>query len=259
VADADRVLLARDGGVAELVLNRPDKRNAIDDRLVRELDRALDAAESDRTVRVLLLRGEGPAFCAGADLEQLERLAAGLSAMENLADAMALGDIFIRMRRSSKPIIAAVHGQAFAGGAGLATACDLVLASDDAQFAYPEVRLGFVPAMVMAILRRAVGEKVAFELVTRGEPIDAAQAHRIGLVNRVLPAASFLDDARSYAAGLAERPASAVALTKRLLYGMDGLSFEEAIARGAEVNVIARSTPECREGVRRFLESRRKR
>jgi methylglutaconyl-CoA hydratase len=113
--------------------------------------------------------------------------------------------------------------------------------------------------MVMSILRRAVGEKVAFELVARGEPIGAAEALRLGLVNRVLPDASFLEEARRYARELAERPGSALELTKRLLYGQDGLSFEEAIARGAEVNVIARSTEECREGVRRFLESRRQR
>lgn len=254
----DRVLLDRDGAVAELVLNRPDKRNALDDRLVNQLAATLDTLDGDATVRVVLLRGEGPAFCAGADLEQLERVAAGMSPLENLADATALGDVFIRIRQLRKLVIAAVHGHAYAGGAGLATACDLVLASASAQLAYPEVKLGFVPAMVMSILRRAVGEKIAFELVARGEPIDAAEAHRLGLVNRVLPDASFLEDARAYAHDLAERPGGALELTKRLLYGLDGLSFEQAIARGAEVNVIARSTEECREGVRRFLESRKR-
>jgi methylglutaconyl-CoA hydratase len=144
-----------------------------------------------------------------------------------------------------------------AGGAGLAGACDIVLASDSAVFGYPEVHLGFVPAMVMALLRRSVGEKVAFELVSRGERIDAAEARRVGLVNVVLPDAGFDDAVLEYAASLARRPASAVELTKRLLYGIDGMSFEQAIARGAEVNALARATTECRDGVRRFLDGQR--
>jgi methylglutaconyl-CoA hydratase len=258
MTETDRILLARDGPVAELVLNRPDRRNALDDRLLRALAAALRTLDADPSVRVVLLRGEGPTFCAGADLEQLERRAGGLDPLENLGDAMVLGDVLIRIRRLRKPVIAAVHGHAFAGGAGLALACDLVLASDDARFGYPEVNIGFVPAMVMAVLRRAVGEKIAFELVARGEPVDAAEAMRLGLVNRRFPTASFLADVRGYAAELAGRSASALELTKRLLYGMDGLAFEEAVARGAEINVIARSTEDCREGVRAFLEARRR-
>ena len=151
------------------------------------------------------------------------------------------------MRRLEKPIIAAVHGHAFAGGAGLATACDLIIASDDASFGYPEVRLGFVPAMVMALLRRACDEKVAFELVARGERIGAVEAHRVGLVNRVFAAETFEGDALEFAHELAERSPSALRLIKRLFYGIDGASFEEAIARGAEVNVIARMTDDTRE------------
>src|SRR5690606_27035763 len=148
-------------------------------------------------------------------------------------------------------------GHAFAGGAGIATACDVVLASNDARFGYPEVHLGFVPAMVMALLRRACGEKIAFELVARGDRLDAAEAHRIGLVTRVFSAETFEADALEYARELASRSASALRLIKRLFYGIDGASVEEAIARGAEVNVLARSTDDTREGVRRFLDRRR--
>jgi methylglutaconyl-CoA hydratase len=161
------------------------------------------------------------------------------------------------MRHASKPIVALVRGHAIAGGAGLAGACDIVLASDDAVFGYPEIHLGFVPAMVMALLRRAVGEKVAFELVSRGDRISAQEAQRVGLVNRVFDAGTFDAETRGYVAELAKRSASALQLTKRLLYGMDGASFEEAIARGAEVNALARSTKDCQAGVRRFLEKRR--
>jgi methylglutaconyl-CoA hydratase len=150
--------------------------------------------------------------------------------------------------------VAAVHGRALAGGCGLATACDLVVAASDSQFGYPEVRLGFVPAMVMAILRRSVGEKRAFELVALGDRIDAATAREYGLVSRVFPAEAFDAHAEEFAVRLAERSASALALSKELLYQIDGMSFEAAIRTGAEVNAIARLTPDCQEGIRRFLE-----
>lgn len=255
----ERIRYGVEEGIATLTLNRPEKRNALDDQTVAELRRAIAIAEGDDEVRVLLLRGAGPAFCAGADLAQLERIAAGAGPLENLADAEALGRLLVEMRRLGKPVIAAVHGQAFAGGAGLATACDLVVASDDAHFGYPEVHLGFVPAMVMALLRRVCGEKAAFEIVSRGDRIGAEEARRLGLVNRIYPAPTFEQDALEYARELASRSPAALRLIKRLFYGIDGAPVEEAIARGAEVNVLARTTEDTRAGVRRFLESRRER
>lgn len=253
----ERVAFTVADGVAEIVLNRPEKRNALDDLTISELRRLLDQAGADPRVRALLLRGEGKDFCAGADLSQLERIASGAGPLENLEDAASLGALFTAMRRLPKPIVAAVHGHAFAGGAGLATACDIVLAADDAVFGYPEVHLGFVPAMVMALLRRTSSEKVAFELAARGDRVSAGEARAYGLVNRLFPPETFLDDVREYARDLAKRSPSALALIKRLLYGMDGMDFEQAIARGAEVNALARLTDDCREGVRRFLESRK--
>lgn len=253
------VVVSRSGAVGVVTLNRPDRRNALDSATIEGLKFAVTELDIDADVRVILLRGAGKDFCAGADLAQLERIAAGANPLDNLRDAQALGDLFIRMRHVSKPIIAAVQGNAIAGGAGLAGACDIVLASDAAWFGYPEVHLGFVPAMVMAMLSRTVGEKVAFELVARGDRISAADAHRIGLINRVSPEASFGDDTMSYATELATRSASALMLTKRTLYGMDGLSFEQAIARGAEVNALARATDDCQAGVRAFLDKNRQR
>jgi methylglutaconyl-CoA hydratase len=253
----EQLRFERAAAVAVVTLDRPAKRNALDSGTIDELKAAFAEAAADDAVRVILLRAEGPDFCAGADLAQLERIAAGAGPLENVHDAAALGDLFIRMRRIEKPIVAAVQGNAIAGGAGLATACDIILAADDAVFGYPEVHLGFVPAMVMALLRRAVGEKVAFALVARGVRIAAPEAARIGLVTQTFAAASLDDEAQLYAGELAQRSASALALTKRLFYGIDGLAFEEAIARGAEVNALARATDDCRAGVRRFLERQR--
>lgn len=256
MSEFERIRYETAGRLAIVTLARPEKRNALDDRTVSELREAIERADAEPDVVVVLLRGEGPDFCAGADLSQLEKIAAGAGPLENLDDAIGLGELLLRMRRIAKPVIAAVHGHAFAGGAGLATACDLVVAAESARFGYPEVHLGFVPAMVMALLRRACGEKIAFELVARGDRIDAKEAWRIGLVNRVFSDETFETDAREYAEELASRSPSALRLIKRLFYGIDGASIEEAIHRGAEVNVLARMTDDTREGVRRFLARR---
>ena len=240
-------------GVNRISLNRPEQRNALNAAMVAELKDALGLADADERVRVVLLTGEGLDFCAGADLGEVqESIEAGVLA--SLEEAEALGELFLLLRRIRKPVVAAVHGRALAGGCGLATACDMVVAAADSQFGYPEVRLGFVPAMVMAILRRSVGEKRAFELLALGDRIDAAEALTFGLVNRVFPAEEFLAQADEFAVRLAGRSASALALSKSLLYQIDGMSFEAAIRTGAEVNALARLTPDCQEGIRRFLD-----
>ncbi|UCC25518.1 MAG: enoyl-CoA hydratase/isomerase family protein [Gemmatimonadales bacterium] len=244
-------------GIATLTLNRPAKRNALNGELVDALHDALGEVAGDPGVRLVAIRGEGKDFCAGADLAELAAIA-GKGSEESLADAQRMGDLFVAVRTLERPVVAVVQGKALAGGAGLATACDLVLAREDAVFGYPEVHLGFVPAMVMAILRRKVGESRAFELVARGRRIDAAKASELGLVNQVIPEANFDAAVAAYLEEMAALPPSALALTKRLLYGLDGMHFEEAIARGAEVNAVARLTEACREGVRRFLEGKRR-
>jgi len=240
-------------GIATLTLNRPDKRNALNGELVAALKEALDRAEKDEGVRVVAITGAGKDFCSGADLAELERIAT-MSAEENLADARSLGALFTRMRAYPRPIVALVRGRALAGGCGLATACDVVLADEAAELGYPEVHLGFVPAMVMAILRRKVPEGKAFDLVVNGARIGAGEAERLGLVTHTFDSASFDAEARTYLAGLAKRPPGAVTSTKRLLYDLDGLGFEEGIELGANVNVEVRMSDECRRGVRRFLD-----
>jgi methylglutaconyl-CoA hydratase len=246
-------------GVAILELARPEKRNALNGDLVEALHEALADAACEDEVRVIVIRGAGKDFCSGADLAELEAIAE-MGIEESVEDAQRMGDLFVGIRTLQKPVIAAVHGKALAGGAGLATACDMIVAHRDAVFGYPEVHLGFVPAMVMAILRRKLGEGRAFELAAVGGRIDATEAERIGLINRVVTTegadavSEFHAAALDFARDLANRPPSALALTKRLLYGLDGADFAEGIARGAEVNAIARSTEACREGVRGFLD-----
>jgi methylglutaconyl-CoA hydratase len=238
--------------VARVTLNRPDKRNALDNEIVREVKDALQQAARDEGVRVVLLTGAGKDFCSGADLAAL-RLISEATVMENVADARFLGELFVEMRRHTRPIIAAVRGRALAGGCGLATACDIVLAAESAQFGYPEVGIGFIPAMVMAILRRSVSEKRAFELITRGEIIPAHKAADFGLINRVIADDAFDGEVESYVAQMAAKSASAVSLAKNLLYHIDGMTFDTAIEAGVQLNAITRMTEDCKRGVERFL------
>lgn len=150
------LLVSRDGGVLTLTLNRPAKRNALNRELIDALQTAIAEADLDADARVLVLRGAGPDFCAGADLDEL-LASADRPLAENEADALRLGELLLALRRIPKPVIGAVQGSAIAGGCGLATACDLVLASTEARFGYPEIQRGFVPAMVLVLLRRQVG------------------------------------------------------------------------------------------------------
>lgn len=247
------LLAALTDGVLTLTLNRPDKRNALDSALIEALHLALDRADLDAEVRVVVVRGTGKDFCAGADLEEL--LDSALRTLEdNERSALRLGRLFIRMRELPKPVVAVVQGRALAGGAGLATACDLVLASESAQFGYPEIQRGFVPAMVMTMLRRLTGERRSFDLVATGRVLSAAEAMEYGLVSRVIPDAAFKSTATAVIAGLAGSSSSALALTKRLLYELDGQTFNEGIALGARVNALARAHPDFRKAISAFLE-----
>ena len=246
------VMYSVDGAIARIRLNRPEKRNALNDELISGIKDALQRARSDQSVRVILLSGEGKDFCSGADLSALQKIAAA-SVSENAEDARALMELFLLIREVPVPVVAAVRGRALAGGCGLASACDLVLAASSARFGYPEVKIGFVPAMVLAILRRNVSEKLAFELLTRGEELTATKALDLGLVNQVFEEEHFDVEVANYVKRFEELSKSAIALTKTLLYQIDGLSFVEALESGADVNVIARLTEDCQRGIAKFL------
>jgi methylglutaconyl-CoA hydratase len=249
---ADPLLRALTGGILTLTLNRPDKRNALSSALIARLVEELGAADLDADVRVVVLRGEGRDFCAGADLAELLASAERAPA-ENESDALRLGEVFLRIRGLPKPVVAAVHGNALAGGCGLATACDVVIAAESARFGYPEIERGFVPAMVLAILRRQVGERVAFDLVGTGRILHAREALALGLVSRVAPEGDLDKMLAAVVEPLASGSATALALTKKLLYELDGRDFAEGIRLGARINAVARTTPDFRDRIDRFL------
>jgi methylglutaconyl-CoA hydratase len=241
-----------DQGVARITLNRPEKRNALDSELIWELHDALAVSAHDEAVRVVLLQGSGKDFCSGMDLAALEK-SIEADVLKNRAAAQNLAALFLAMRRHPRPVVAAVHGRALAGGCGLATAADIVLAARSARFGYTEVNIGFVPAIVTAILRRSLSEKRAFELIATGEIVSSETACQYGLINRVFPDESFTEDVEAYISKLASKSASAVMLSKHLVFHTDAMGFEAAIEAGVEINALARMTADCKRGVGEFL------
>ncbi|HKX32712.1 MAG TPA: enoyl-CoA hydratase-related protein [Blastocatellia bacterium] len=238
--------------VAYLTLNRPEKRNALNDRLVGELKTALAEAEAAAEARLVVLRGAGQDFCAGADLSQLRKIAQG-SILDNFDDAAGFAALLLQIRKLRRPVVAAVHGRAFAGGAGLALACDLTLAARSASFCFTEVKIGFVPAIVMAVARRNLSEKRAFELLCTGRTFGAEEAERLGFINGVFNDENFEIEVEKFASRLSPISGSAIALTKSLLYQTEAMTFEQALQAGVQTNTIARLTPDCRAGVEKFL------
>ncbi len=246
------LLVENRGGTRLFTLNRPEKRNALNDALIAELKAALRAADENDDVRAIVIRGAGKDFCSGADLSALQKIATA-SYEENLQDAKSLAELFTLIRKVKVPVIAAVHGRALAGGCGLATACDLVVATDTARFGYPEVKIGFVPAIVTAILRRNLGEKKSFEMLTQGFEYTAEEALSLGLVNRVVDEDQLEAAAQEMAAVYASVSASAVAMTKSLIYDIDGDTFDAAVEKGVETNALARTSEDCKKGIAKFL------
>jgi methylglutaconyl-CoA hydratase len=247
-----RVDVKLEDGVYTLTLNRPEKRNAIDVAMIDDLLSYLGQADLDREVRVIALRGAGKDFCAGMDLDDL-LASADKSLDENRDSAQHFGSVFIKMREIPKPVVAVVHGRCLAGGLGLATGCDLVLAHPSAVFGYPEIQRGFVPAIVMAMLRRTMGEKLAFDLVATGRLLWAEEAAKLALVSRMLSAEKFEEEVHQALTQLATSSNTAMALTKRQFYAIEGKAFADAIKLGADVNAVARSTPDFRKSIAQFL------
>lgn len=238
-------------GIVRLRLNRPEKRNALSPAMLRELVGAIEELSTDADVRVVVLEGNGSAFCAGADLEYLSAMSQ-YSSMDNLEDSLLLEHAFRTIYSFPKVTIAKVHGPAIAGGCGLATVCDFIVASrQKALFGYSEVRIGFIPAIVGVYLLRKVGDAIARRLLLSAELISAEEAHRIGLVSYVCDHEELDRCVQELARKICANSASSIALTKRLLEGAHSMDLRGALEYAAALNVIARGTEDCR---RRFAE-----
>ncbi|MEK6755642.1 MAG: enoyl-CoA hydratase-related protein [Bacteroidota bacterium] len=249
---------AVDQRVCTITLSRPEKHNALDDLMIVELSAAFQSAQKDAEAKVILLKGDGESFCSGADLAYLQRISS-FDFNQNQEDSNNLMRLFLQIYTLRKPIIAVVRGNALAGGCGLATVCDLIVASrETARFGYTEVKIGFIPAIVSIFLVRRIGEGRARELALRGNIISADEAHRVGLVNYVVPETELDQFGASLAAEIIKNcSTSSLGLIKELFSRIHGMSTMDALSYAANLNALTRMTDDCKKGIEAFLKKER--
>jgi enoyl-CoA hydratase/carnithine racemase len=251
----ETLLTSVDHGVARITLNRPDVRNALSRTMVREVETALGAFEADANARVVVLAGAGDrAFCAGADLKGVGDRGTTLEARESFSGLARILELITRMRT---PVVAQVHGFALAGGCGLAAGCDLVIASDDAVFGLPEIKVGLLPLMVMAPILRAVGRKRGLLMILSGETIGAREALDMGLVSRIVPRTELESATTALARKLAAFSPVAVALAKEAAYTIQDMEYGKSLRYLRELITLVGLSEDAKEGIAAFFEQRK--
>src|SRR5689334_19298324 len=239
--------------VGYITLNRPDKRNALSFELITELKETFTKAEKDDAVKVIVLRANGDVFCSGADLAYLQQLQ-GFSYEENLADSNHLKELFFQVYTLQKVVIAQVQGHALAGGCGLATVCDFTFSVPEAKFGYTEVKIGFIPAIVMVFLLRKIGEARAKQLLLSGDLINSQEALHMGLINKIVSKEQLADEVVKFATHLVEsNSASSMMMTKQMIAQVQSMKLEEALTFASEMNAKARTNDDCKKGIASFL------
>jgi methylglutaconyl-CoA hydratase len=239
--------------VGFITLNRPEKRNALNEDLIESVGSAFDRAAGDKSVKVIILKANGEAFCSGADLAYLQQMQ-NFSFDDNLADSTRLKDLFLKIYTLNKVVIAQVEGHAIAGGCGLATICDYVFSVPEAKFGYTEVKIGFIPAIVMVFLVRKIGDQRARQLLLSGNLIGAADASLLGLITKVTSKETISNEVLDFATKLIKSNSSeAMSATKRMIAEVQSLPLEEALNYAARMNANARGTDDCKKGIAGFL------
>ena len=245
------------GGVGRVTLNRPEVRNAFDDALIAKLTQTFTALDRDSSVRAVVLAGNGPAFCAGADLNWMKRMS-GYSYDENVRDARALAEMLSTLDRMDKPTIARVHGPAFAGGTGLVAACDIAVGTPDAKFCFSEAKLGLSPATISPYVMRAIGARAASRYFLTAEVFDADEALRIGMLSALVPASELDASIEALLKHLLAGGSGAHARIKDLVHDVAGRPIDDEL-KGDTARRIAeiRASEEGKEGIASFLEKRK--
>jgi methylglutaconyl-CoA hydratase len=239
--------------IGYITLNRPDKRNALSYELVSELKDLFVKAETDDNVKVIVLKANGESFCAGADLGYLQQLQK-FTYEENLKDSNHLKDLFLKIYTLNKVVVAQVQGHALAGGCGLATVCDFAIAVPEAKFGYTEVKIGFIPAIVMIFLLRKIGEAKAKQLLLSGDLVSAQDAMLLGLINKVVAKQDLEAEVNRLAMQLVEsNSTSSMAMTKHMIADVQSMRLDEALTFASEMNAKARGTADCQKGIAAFL------
>jgi methylglutaconyl-CoA hydratase len=248
--------VSRDGHVERVALNRPDVRNALNEGLIAELTWWGNSVACDGSVHVIVLEGEGPSFCAGADLETMARVAT-FTHEQNIDDGNEMARMFHTLDRLPVPVIGRVHGAALGGGVGLVAVCDIVVAADDAVFGFTEVRLGLIPAVIAPYVLAKIGRSAARELFLTGERFNAARANTLGLVHSVVPAAALDEAVQRYIDQLALGAPGALCAAKQLIAEIGRRGATDVASLCAEAIASRRASLEGQEGLRAFLEKRK--
>ncbi len=239
--------------IGYITLNRPEKRNALNAELVNELKQSIRIAEADINVKIIVIKAKGKAFCAGADLEYLQKLQS-FSYDENLEDSNNLMELYEMIYTSEKIFIAQIEGHAIAGGAGLATVCDFIFSVPDAKYAYTEVNIGFVPAIVSVFLTRKIGEAKAKELLLTGKIISATEALEMNIFNFIENKENIQNAVYQFAQQLIKNTSSdSLKITKQLIAKIQSLNYEDALILAAKTNAMSRETNDCKKGIDAFL------
>jgi methylglutaconyl-CoA hydratase len=243
--------------VATVTLNRPELRNAFNETAIADLAMAFDELSQDADVRAIVLGANGPAFCAGADLNWMKKMA-GYSPAENEADALRLADMLRTIYFSPKPVVAKVQGDCYAGGMGLVAACDIVVASEGVNFCLSEVKLGLIPATISPYVIKALGDQAARRYFLTAERFDAQEARRLGLAHEVVPAAQLDAAVAAIVNALVANSPNAVREAKKLVRDISGLPIDDVLLADTAGRIAAiRASGEAREGVAAFLEKRK--
>lgn len=236
---------------AIITLNRPEKRNAIHPFMVEQIKSKLKEFAGNDVVRSLIITGEGNTFCAGADLEYLQKISNN-SSIENYEDSKLLAEMFLMIYEFPKPTIAAVNGNAIAGGCGLASVCDFIVAHpENSKFGYSEVKIGFIPAIVSIFLIKKIGEGLAKQLLLEGNVISGKRAYEIGFVNYL--AENVLDEALNISTRLNKNSSESIRQTKQMINQVSSLQVRDAIEQCLNINVISRATDDFKSGINSFL------
>lgn len=236
-----------------IILDRPEKRNALNAEFVKELHAAFDQLEQEEQVKAIILRASGEVFSAGADLKYLQELQEN-SYEDNLKDSKLLANLFLKIYRLNKVVIAEVQGHAIAGGCGLISVCDFVFTVDEVKFGYTEVKIGFIPAIVMVFLLRKLGETHVKELLLSGYLVTAQKALEFGLVNKILEKNDLSAFTESYASDLVRNnSANSLAVTKALIGKVQSMDLDAALNVATEMNAKVRNSDDCKRGIEAFL------
>ena len=253
----NKILVEDLGQTKKIILNRPEKRNSLDEEMISELSDAFRKYSDDTETKTIILTGAGGNFCSGLFLDYLQKISE-YDILQNKNDSQKFKNLLLAIYNCKKPVIAMVDGYALAGGCGIASACDIIISTDKAQFGYTEVKIGFIPAIVMVFLLKRVSETHAKDLLLTSKFISGEEALRIGFSNYVVNQDELENETLKLCADMNKLPLSSMTLTKEMFRNVSSMSFETALEYAVDLNAITRMTEECKHGVMNFLKKSRK-